>query len=189
MKLYLATTSKFKSELLNQACIKHELIGTDVDEVSDSDNVYDYVMDLSYLKASSVDVKGIVVGLDTVVMCNDKIMEKPKDIDEVRSNLKELSNNVNHVITGICIIDTINNKVLKTYDETKVFIRELTDRDIDFYLENEKYAMSSSGYVIENVMSSFVSKIEGTYTNILGLPTNKIVESLKTLGITIQELE
>ena len=89
MKLILASTSKYKSNLLNQTKLKHECIESNFDENSvKNNNVYEYVAELSRGKANSIKEKikeGIILGMDTVVYVNNKILEKPKDLDEAKS--------------------------------------------------------------------------------------------------------
>ncbi len=189
MDIILATTSKIKSKLLSNAGIGHLTIGTNVLEQSDSKDVYEYVKDISYLKASAIKEEGIIIGIDTIVYCNNKIYEKPKNLIEVKNNMEELNGSINSVITGITIIDKYKNKVLKTFDETKVYIRKMIKEDIDFYMASEPDVLYASGYIIENTLSCFVDKIEGSYYNILGMPVNKIVEELYKLGYTIKDIK
>lgn len=189
MKIILASTSKFKSDLLNQAHIPHICLKPNYEENSSNPNYLEYATELSLGKASSIKEIGIIIGIDTIVYCNNKIYEKPHDLNEVRNNLKELNNNINSVVTGITIIDKYQNKIISTYDETFVHIRKMTEEDINFYIENEKDALYASGYIIENTMSCYVDEIKGSYTNILGVPTNKILELLQSLGYNVNDFK
>ena len=95
MQLVLASTSSFKSNVLKQACIKHIKKDSNYIEVKqDNEDVYEYVKRLSLEKARSVDISdSIVLGLDTVVVIGNKILEKPESIHEAKDNLRLCSNN------------------------------------------------------------------------------------------------
>ena len=117
MKLVLASTSKFKSEILNKVHLKHISVDNNFDEESIvCNNVYDYVKQLSYNKAinikEKIDNDSIILGLDTVVYVDNKVLEKPKSIKEAKDNIKLCMNNTTKVITGITLINKINNEII-----------------------------------------------------------------------------
>ena len=192
MKLVLASTSKIKNEILNKVGMKHSNVKSTFEEVSNNkENVYEYVKELSYGKACNacMDDKSIILGLDTVVYVNGKILEKPKSIDEAKQNLKICSSNTSYVITGIALINKYNNQVINDYAETKVILNDICDEDIEYYIENEPDVMYASGFVIETIASNFVKKLDGSFYNILGVPVEKIYEYLKDWNIHLKDLE
>lgn len=193
MKLILASTSKFKNELLDTAGLTHSQIESNFEEFSShQDNVYQYVKDLSYGKAKSVEDKVdkcIILGIDTIVYANGKILEKPKSIEEARENLVLCSNNTTSVITGIALINKYTNEIIQDYQETKVTLTNISDEDIDYYIKNEPNIMYVSGFVIESFVSNFIKNINGSYYNILGVPVEKIYEHLSNWGIHLKDLE
>lgn len=194
MKLILASTSKYKSQLLNQAKLKHIQIESNFDEKTiENDNVYEYVKELSLKKALSIKDKvktGIILGMDTVVFVNNKILEKPKDNNEVRKFLKMCSNNTTEVITGITLINKNTNEIITDYAITYVTLRKISDEDIDFYIKTETYALNVSGFIIETSISNFIEKIEGSFFNILGAPVETIYKHLhKKWNISLKDLE
>ncbi len=187
----LASTSKFKSEILSRVGLKHTCKSSKNAEISSIKDPYEYVVDLAFNKAQSIKedtTTDIIIGLDTIVLTNNKIIEKPKSLEEARNNIKESSNNISRVITGISIINTKTNKVVNTYQETIVHFKEINKCDIDFYLENEPDIMYASGFIIENIASNFIDKIEGSYYNILGSPVEKIYEILNTMNIYLKDI-
>ncbi len=193
MKLTLASTSKFKSDIMNKAKLNHFLIESDFEEISSNFNdVYKYVEDIALGKAMSVLNKvdnGIILGLDTIVYVDGKILEKPKDLGEVRKFLRLCSNNTTSVITGIAMINKDTNEIIKDTAKTKVTLRNLSDKDIEYYVENEPDKMYVSGFVIETVISNFIEKINGSYYNILGIPVETIYKHLEELNIHLYDLE
>ena len=192
MKLVLASTSKFKSEILNKVNLKHLVLENNFDESTlKCDDVYEYVMNLAYGKANSVKCKkdSIILGLDTVLYVNNKILEKPKDIEEAKDNIRISSNNISKVITGICLINTNTKEIVKDYQETLIELNNISEEDIEFYIKNEKDALYVSGFVIENTLSNFVKKIDGSYYNILGIPVEKIYSYLLKWNIHLYNLD
>lgn len=191
MKLVLASTSSFKSDVLKQACIKHIKKESNYIEIKqDDEDVYEYVKRLSLEKAYSVDVDGcIVLGLDTVVLVGNKILEKPESINEAKDNLRLCSNNTFKVITGIALINKINNEIINDYQETVITLNKIDECDIDYYIDNDPNVLYASGFTIETVVSNFINKIEGSFYNILGIPVEKIYEYLLKQNIHLKDLE
>lgn len=193
MKLILASTSKYKSGILNVAGLNHFVVESDFDEDSiEKVNVYDYVKNLSYGKAFSVNDKvmdGIILGLDTVVYVNGKILEKPEDLDEAREYIKMCSNNTALVVTGFTLINKRTNEIINDYCESSVSLRKIDNDDIDYYIENEPNILYSSGFIIETIMSNFINKIEGSFYNILGVPVETIYNHIYKMGYKLKDLE
>lgn len=193
MKLILASTSKFKNKILDQVSMHHDNIESDFDETNvNNNNVYEYVQTLSLGKAKSVENKvkeGIILGLDTVVYVDNKIIEKPHSLEEARNNLKLSSGKTSSVITGITLINKYTNEIIQDYQETKITLNEICDEDINYYIENEPNAMYASGFVIETVASNFIKNINGSFYNILGVPIEKIYDYLLKWNIHLKDLE
>ena len=153
MKVVLATTSKFKNQILDTVGIKHSMIESDFDEgLIKEEDVYEYVKKLSYGKACSVKEKisnSIIIALDTINYVDGIIQEKPKNLKEARKAIELCKNNTAKVITGICIINQNTNEIINDYAETKVTLRDIDKVDIDYYMENEPNLMYASGFIIE----------------------------------------
>ncbi len=182
MKLILASTSSYKSNLLNQTKLKHQCMESNFDEKSiENNNVYEYVKKLSLGKANSIKEKikdGIILGMDTVVYVNNQTLEKPKNLDEVKKFIKMCSNNTTEVITGFTLINKNTNETITDYQITYVTLRNISDKDIDFYINTEPDALYVSGFIIETSISNFIEKIDGSFYNILGAPVEKIYKYL-----------
>ena len=193
MKLVLASTSKYKSNVLNQSGLKHFVVESDFDEDSvEKNDVYDYVKKLSYGKALSVVDKvkeGIIIGMDTIVYVDGKILEKPEDLSEARGYIEMCSDNTASVITGLTLINKETNEIINTYCESKATLRKIDDEDIDYYIENEPNILYSSGFIIETIMSNFIDKIEGSFYNILGIPVETIYKYVYDMGYKLKDLE
>ena len=192
MKLYLASTSKYKSNILNQVHLKHTCLSCLYVEDSQQTNVYEYVKELSLGKAKSVlnqIESGLVIGLDTVVYINDQIIEKPKSKAEAKNNLKICSDYPCLVITGIAVINVNTNEIVSTFAETKVTMNKISENDLEYYIKNEKDVMNVSGFIIENIASNFIDKIEGSYYNILGIPVESIYKIINKMGYDLSDIK
>lgn len=191
MKLVLASTSKFKSEILDKVKMKHHLVSSNYDEKKNiKDNVYEYVKKLSLGKANSINVTDcIILGLDTVLYVDGNIIEKPNSIYEAKENLKMSSGKTTSIITGIALINKYTNEYISDYQETKITLNEVDDVDLDYYIENEPNVMYSSGFIVETVASNFIKNINGSFYNILGVPVEKIYEYLLKWNIHLKDLD
>ena len=193
MKLVLASTSKFKNAIMDKVGMQHDKMNSDFDELSvNSGDVYQYVEDLALGKAKSIKDKVnncIILGLDTVVYVDGKILEKPTDLNNARENLKLSANKITSVITGICLINMVTSEIIQDYQETKVSLNKISDEDIEYYIEHEPDVMYASGFIIETIASNFIKKIDGSFYNILGVPVEKIYEHLLNWDIHLKDLE
>ena len=193
MKVVLATTSKFKNQILDTVGIKHSMIESNFDEdlVKEKD-IYEYVKKISFGKACSVKDKvnnSIIIALDTINYVDGIIQEKPKDLKEARKSIELCKNNTAKVITGICIINQKTNEIINDYAETKVTLRNIDKVDIDYYMENEPNLMYASGFILETILSNFIEKIDGSYYNILGVPVETIYKYINNMGYNLKDLE
>ena len=162
------------------------------DPVIEFHNPDEYVENLSLAKAKEVANKmdaGIIIGADTIGYLEGKVFEKPKNREEAFKNFRALSGKVNYAVTGVTIIDKYKNKMITFSEKVKVYFNELTDDEINWYIDNEKNIYNCAGYSLETCASLFVSKIEGDYKAIIGLPICRIFEELKKLGYTIRDFE
>ena len=119
------------------------------------------------------DASKIIISADTVVICQGEVLGKPADIAEARNTLLKLSGNVHQVITGVCIGNR-SEKVCFS-DVTQVTVDTLTDSEIEFYIENYQVMDKAGAYGIQDWLGmARISAINGSYTNVMGLPTQKL---------------
>lgn len=122
----------------------------------------------------------ILITSDTIVWHNDKALGKPKDKEDAFAILKSLSNVTHEVITSVCF--KTKNKTELISEITKVTFNPLTDAVIDYYLEHYKPYDKAGAYGIQEWIGFIgVAKVEGSYTNVMGMPTDKVFEYLNNL--------
>lgn len=188
MKLILASNSKWRKNLINMAGFECEAIPSNVSENIDFTTPDEYVMELSKRKACEVAKKlesGIVISADTIGYMDNEKFEKPKSREEAFQNIKKLSGRVNYAVTGVTIIDITKDKKITFADKTAVYFKEMSDEEINWYIDNEKSVYECAGYSIETCGSLFIEKVDGNYTNIVGLPISRIFEEIKKFGYSI----
>lgn len=192
MKLVLASNSKGRKEVLDRAGLIYEVMPSNIEEHSDKKDPKEYVMDLSKQKAEAVakNLKEcVILSADSIIYIDDKKLEKPKTIEEAKKMMKILSGRINYAVTGVTIIDLYQNKTLTFSETTNVYFDELDDEEISWYVENEKYILERCGYSIAGKSAIFISKIDGDYYNILGMPISRVYKELKKLGYKISDFK
>lgn len=189
-KIILASSSPRRIELLSLFNIKFDVIPSDCDEtIEENLSPYDVALNLAEKKATSVAFKvpnnSIVIAADTIVFKDGKIFGKPVDEKDAYNMLSSLSGDFHKVITGVCIIDNSNDKKYKSYEETLVYFKKLTDKEIIDYINTGEPLDKAGAYGIQRYGSLFVEKIEGCYFNVVGFPINKIYNALGDMGVNL----
>ena len=120
----------------------------------------------------------IVLGADSIVILKDTIYGKPKDAEDAHHILRQLSGQPHEVITGVCLLS--KNKKVSFSAVSKVWMEELTEEEISYYVDTFKPFDKAGGYAIQEWIGLCkISKIEGTYSNIMGLPTEMVYRELR----------
>lgn len=125
----------------------------------------------------------IVVGGDTIVYFDNKILGKPKDRKDAFRTLKTLQGNTHYVYSGLAVISKKNEKIIEHVDFTKtaVYMKKMTDEEIEKYIETGEPMDKAGSYAIQGIGSKFIEKIEGSYSSVVGLDIEKLEEILNKL--------
>ena len=181
MNITLASKSPRRKDLLSREGIKFTVKSPDFDEPENFGlSPRKYVEYLAYNKAKSVfnKVGGIVIGADTIVAINGKILGKPSCEEDAFSMLKQLSNNVHEVITGYAVVT--ESKTVNSHEKTLVTFNELSDELILDYIKTGSPMDKAGAYGIQDGFDLVKSTV-GSYDNVVGLPTQKILQILAEL--------
>ncbi len=183
LPIYLASQSPRRKHLLKQIGIQFKSFSVDLDEqILDNESPIKAVKRLSLEKLEIAEKKrndGILITADTIVVLNSKIIGKPKNKKDAKSILSQLSNNTHFVYTGYAIKNSVTNKIIVDYEKTSVTFRELSTKEISDYVTDGSPLDKAGAYGIQDDYGAvFVSKINGCYYNVVGLPLSKIYESL-----------
>jgi septum formation protein len=179
MKLVLASKSPRRSEILKNAGIDFTVRVADADEtIPDGTKPCDAVVFLAARKAMAVERADdeVVLGADTVVVLDDRILGKPKDREDAFNMIRMLSGRVHSVFTGVCAIgDGIS---LTFAEETKVEFYPLSDDEINEYIDTDEPYDKAGAYGIQGLASKFISGIQGDYFNVVGLPVSSVYKKI-----------
>jgi septum formation protein len=180
-KLILASSSPRRADLLRAAGLLFEIIPPTADEqVHPDETPVEFAMRAACEKAESVDATNrIVLGADTTVVIEGKILGKPKDDSEAKAMLHMLSGKTHEVITGVCLRTT--NHTLTFHAATQVLFRELSEEEICAYVKSGEPMDKAGAYAIQGGAAGMVRRIDGSYSNIVGLPLCEVIEALETL--------
>lgn len=191
MNIILASASIRRVELLKKVTDNFKVMVSDFEEdnIPFSGNCGDYVMALARGKAmdvcSNVNKPSLIIGCDTVVYINGKVLGKPKDREDAFQMLSDLSGNIHEVYTGIAIINTENQEMITDYVCTKVKFSKISDEQINRYIESGEPFDKAGAYGIQGAAAVFVEGIKGCYYNVMGLPVNKLWFMLREMGVNL----
>lgn len=186
-KLVLASQSPRRKQLLTDAGIDLLIKPSRIDESQTPFEAPEiYPSKLSTLKAEDVASSypdSWILGADTIVVINKKILEKPNSRAEAVSMLQQLSNNQHKVYTGICLVNRNKRKKITRTVMTQVFFKNLSPREIDWYINTGEPFDKAGGYGIQDKGAFLIKKIIGSYTNVVGLPVSEIFDLFLELKI------
>lgn len=187
--IVLASSSPRRRELLTQAGIPFIVVPGDVDEenVDISGTPGQKAEQLAYLKAMNVAGRqeGLILGADTIVVCGDEIFGKPSDAESARRMLLKLSGREHFVITGMALIDTSNGRKSTVHETTRVRFSSMSDREIEAYVESGEPFGKAGAYAIQGKAALFVERLEGCYSNVVGLPLRRLYHLLQDFGVSV----
>ncbi len=184
MKLVLGSSSPRRLELLQQVGISpDEIRAMDIDETpykKELPRQYCQRMSLEKYQATTLNDDEVIVCADTIVAAGRRILGKPKDENEARAMIKLLSGRRHQVISSVIVANAKQHHQRTVV--TRVTMKRLNPKDIDNYLSTNEWQGKAGGYAIQGIASRFIPSINGSYSNIVGLP---LVETLNLLSVYI----
>lgn len=184
MKLILGSQSPRRKDLLSQAGLEYEILIPDVDEKQIiSRNPETKVIDTAKLKSSALPLEEntLVLTCDTVVSFNNIIYEKPVTRAEARQMISTLSGNTHEVYSAVILKSRGFEEII--VERTEVTFYDLTEEEIEQYINTEEPYDKAGGYGIQSFGAVFVKHIKGDYNNVVGMPLSKVYRALKKYGI------
>ncbi len=191
MRIVLASGSPRRQELLKRIVDDFDIKVSSFDEeaVIFNGEIEKYVCELAEGKArnilNSCDKESIVIGCDTLVYLNGKILGKPRDKKHAFEMLRSLSGNVHQVYSGIVLINNKSDKLITKSVCTEVKFMELTDEMIQNYIESGQCNGKAGAYGIQDDAAIFVEAIKGCYYNVVGFPLNTVFFMLREMGVNL----
>ena len=190
MKMILASSSPRRKELLQHLDYPFDIIPPNVDEsiLTPNSSPEQYCIALAEMKAKDISQyypHALVIGADTIVVLEKRILNKPDDRAQAENMLSMLSGKTHQVYTGVCL-EWLGNNIQHTFAEiTMVTFRKLNNQDILHYIKTCTPYDKAGSYGIQDWSSVFVKNIEGCYDNVVGFPISRFYQELKKLGINL----
>lgn len=190
--MILASASPRRKEILENFGFSFKTIVKNIDETSDKTHAEEKILEIAEKKARAAAIDfpdENIVGADTVVVVDGKILGKPKNKEEAFSMLKSLSGRSHEVITAFSFININKNISYSDYEITKVYFKNLTDDEINWYINTKEPTDKAGAYGIQGKGAFFVEKIEGDFFSVMGFPLGKFVRFLNKTGFNLNDLE
>ena len=185
-KIILASSSPRRSELLEQIGLEFQVCPSDSAETIETQTSPTQVVEeLALIKARTVGERfkrGLIIGADTIAVLNQQIIGKPEDNQHAIEILRQLSGNRHKVVTGVSILDLDRKRQMVWSESTLVYFRRLRETEILEYVGNHNVLDKAGAYGIQGRAAAFVSRVEGCYFNVVGMPIAKLVEKLWELA-------
>jgi len=189
-RLVLASASPRRAALLREAGWAFEVAPVDLDEtLRPGETAEAYVDRLAQAKAAaaaSKDPDAVVLGADTTVVVQGQVLGKPRDSADAARMLRLLSGRTHDVLTGICLRKDLRSLV--HVESSRVRIAALSDAEIEWYIGTGEPFDKAGGYAVQGLASRFIEAIEGSYSNVVGLPVASFNSLLKQLGCDILKI-
>lgn len=190
MRLILASGSPRRAAILRNAGLEFDVRVAGVDESRlGQETPEGYVRRLAETKALAVAAlereageRAVVIGADTTVVAGGAMLEKPVDADDARRMLRLLSGRSHDVLTGVALVRMPDRERISFVESTRVIFASLTDEQIDSYIATGEPFDKAGAYGIQGIGGTFVSKIEGCYFNVMGLPLSRVWQALLAMG-------
>lgn len=190
-KIILASTSPRRKDILHQIGLDFDIIPSSYEEdMSLSKTPEDLVQYLAEQKGKVVaqqqnTTAAVIISSDTIVAIDGNILGKPQSREEAKNMLRLISNRTHDVYSGVCVIDTETNDQTVFYSSAKITMRELSEEEIEAYIETGEPMDKAGAYGIQGMGGMFIQSIEGDYYAIVGLPIEQLVLVLRQYGIEI----
>lgn len=186
--MVLASTSAARQQLLRQAGIAFEALSPDVEEVLDAQgDAAAQATGLARLKALAVAARrpdAIVIGADQVLSIDGLVLGKPADAAAARAQLARLVGRQHALVTGLCVVSP-NGMVQVTSERTTLTVRALTEAELDAYVATGEWQGCAGSYRVEGQGIGLFERLDGDWTNVLGLPMPALLSRLRALGVPL----
>jgi septum formation protein maf len=190
--MILASNSQRRQEILKDAGFNFRVITSNIEEISDKENVIERILDIAEKKLEQIaknNVNEFILAADTVVELDKNIFGKPKDREEAFKFLKLLSGKIHRVITAYVFKNISKNILIKEVVVSEVKFFDLDDETINWYLDTGEPFDKAGAYGIQGYGRVLVEKIDGDYYSIMGFPISNFLKNLRKIGYKISQID
>ena len=190
--MILASNSQRRQEILKDAGFNFRVITSNIEEISDKENVIERILDIAEKKLEQIaknNVNEFILAADTVVELDKNIFGKPKDREEAFKFLKLLSGKIHKVITAYVFKNISKNILIREVVISEVKFFDLDDETINWYLDTGEPFDKAGAYGIQGYGRILVEKINGDYYSIMGFPISNFLKNLRKIGYKISQID
>ena len=190
--MILASNSQRRQEILKDAGFNFRVITSNIEEISDKENVIERILDIAEKKLEQIaknNVNEFILAADTVVELDKNIFGKPKDREEAFKFLKLLSGKIHRVITAYVFKNISKNILIREVVISEVKFFDLDDETINWYLDTGEPFDKAGAYGIQGYGRVLVERINGDYYSIMGFPISNFLENLRKIGYKISQID
>lgn len=188
-EIVLASSSPRRRDLLKQLGLTFRIMTAGVDETPPGGlTPAEMVEVLAGRKAAAVAgvlEDALVIGADTVVVLNGRVLGKPADREEAAGMLRQLQGTDHTVYTGVAVMDAASKKMQVAHEKTRVFFKSLDEHEIRRYVATGEPMGKAGAYAVQGRAAAFIKGLEGCYTNVVGLPLARLTDMLKKFGYNV----
>lgn len=185
LPLVLASSSPRRRNILEGLDLEFEIDFPGTEEnIDPGEAPEDLVVRLAALKAADVarrHTKGTVLGADTIVIIDGETLGKPSDPADAGRMLRTISGRWHEVLTGLAVVRCSDGETVRGFERTRVLVRELTDSEIESYVAGGEPLDKAGSYGIQECGAALVSRVDGCFYNVVGLPVVRLSVLLKEL--------
>ncbi|HXG90779.1 MAG TPA: Maf family protein [Blastocatellia bacterium] len=185
-KIILASASPRRAEILAKIGVEFEIEPSQIHERPHADEAPpDYIIRIARAKVIAVARKreaGLIIGADTIVVLDGRVLGKPQDEEDAQRMLRQLSGKWHAVMTGVALLDVATRREVADYDKTLVRFAQMTEKEIDWYVGTKEPMDKAGAYGIQDLGGLFVEEIAGNYYNVVGLPLPLLYRLARRLG-------
>jgi len=187
-QITLASASPRRQQLLEQIAVHYQLLPVDIDETARSNETAEaLVCRLAQEKAEAgyqrQRIKQPVLGSDTIVVLDGRVLGKPRSREHGLAMLSALSGRSHQVITAVAIVDSERSSC--RISQSQVYFRQMSQAEIEAYWDTGEPADKAGGYGIQGLAAQFIERLDGSYSGVMGLPLFETAELLKQFGIEL----
>ena len=190
--MILASNSQRRQEILKDAGFNFRVITSNIEEISDKENVIERILDIAEKKLEQIaknNVNEFILAADTVVELDKNIFGKPKDREEAFKFLKLLSGKIHRVITAYVFKNISKNILIREVVISEVKFFDLDAETINWYLDTGEPFDKAGAYGIQGYGRVLVEKIDGDYYSIMGFPISNFLKNLRKIGYKISQID
>ena len=181
MDIILASKSERRIEMMEELGFPFRVIGSNalefVDSYSSNGELVEKLATMKALDVFNNNKDSLVLGFDTLVFLDDKVLGKPQNEDECIDMIRKLSNRTHEVITGACFVD--KDEKISFHSTCKVTFSNISDEDIIKYAKTSEPYDKAGAYGIQGYIGRFIERVEGDYYSVIGMPKQKVYEFLR----------